>query len=282
MKKIAIVVLVVAAVAGYLFFNKLNPMVKEAVETVGGKVLQVPVTLDGCNLSIFSGEGSLKGLTIGNPKGYTAPHAFALGRIAVALDVKSVTSDTIHIRSIEIQSPEIVYEGNNLKQLAANASSFAGSGGGDSAAAKDEGGAGKKLIIDRLLLDGATVKVVLPRALAGKVLAGQDLSVTIPSIELHDIGKDRKATAAEVLKLILAKVNASVIPAAQKGLAGLGADVQARARELENQARAAARDAESQARAAAKGIESQAKGNAKDIESQAKGAIDSVKGLLGQ
>ena len=50
--------------------------------------------------------------------------ATKLGSIAIAMDPASVTTDTVHIKSIVINSPDIVYEGltgkSNLEQLQAN------------------------------------------------------------------------------------------------------------------------------------------------------------------
>jgi len=234
MKKILIGLVVAAAVAAFLLLNNVNSLVKKGVESVGPKILQAPVTLKDCDISLFSGSGSLGGLTIGNPEGFSSEYAFALDKIAIALDVTSVTSDTVRIKSIEIVAPKIIYDGDNLKTLADNAASFSSSGEDEAASdgETDAGGAGKKVVIDYLKLAGATVKVVLPKALAGR-----ELSVTIPTIELRDIGKDKKATVADVLNLVLARVNSSVIPAAQKGISRLGADLEGSAREAEEKAK---------------------------------------------
>lgn len=68
------------------------------------------------------------------------------------MDTATVTSDTVRIKRIIIDSPDIIYEGrtgaSNLEQLQANALEFAAAVGGQR---EDESsGAGKKVVIDQL------------------------------------------------------------------------------------------------------------------------------------
>ena len=124
MKKLFIIggVVVAVVVVGVLVMvGKINPIVKGGVEKAGPVILKAPVTLDAVNISFFSGSGELKGFTVGNPEGYKTAHAFSMDRLKIDLDVKSVTSDKVHIKNIVIDSPNIIFEGSfgksNLSQL---------------------------------------------------------------------------------------------------------------------------------------------------------------------
>ena len=135
MKKALIIgggLVIAIIIAVLLLLGNINKIIKKGVETTGPMVLKAPVTLKGVKISFFSGFGELRGLTVGNPKGYETDYAFRMDRLKIKLNVKSVTSDRIHIKKIIVESPDIVYEGgigkNNIKQLMDNAKAFTGNG----------------------------------------------------------------------------------------------------------------------------------------------------------
>lgn len=197
------VVLIVLLVIGVL---NLDRGIKVAVETIGPRLTQSEVTLADVELSLKTGEGSLQGLVVGNPAGFSAANAFSLGEIFLSIEPGSVTTDTIVINSIRIVAPEITYEsgksGTNLSQLQKNVSEAAG--GSDSTATADESGEGaaKKLIIRDLKITGAKTSYVNP------LLDGKPIELTLPDIQLTGIGeKSNGATAAEVIRQIMVAIN---------------------------------------------------------------------------
>jgi len=225
MKKIiiAVGVLVIIIIAAVFFLvGNLDTIIKKGVETAGPKILKAPVTLDDVEISVSSGTGELKGLTIGNPSGYKTDYAFKLGGIAIDLDVKSVTTDKVHIRSIIIKGPQINFEGalgkkNNLSQLQANAAGFSGTDKGED---KDSGpsgdrdsGAGKKVQIDLIRIEDGKINAVMDL-----IKEEKSIEVALPAVELHDIGKNKDATMADAMKLILSSLNKAAMPAVQKAV----------------------------------------------------------------
>ena len=216
MKNIIIIfaVIIVIVIAGVIFLiGNVDSIIKKGVETAGPKILKAPVTLTDVNVSIFKGTGTITGLVVGNPEGFKTDYAFKLGETSLDLDIKSVISDKIHIRSLIIDSPEIMYEGalgknNNLSKLQSNIESMtSGSdkkesgteGGGD-----DSGGKSKNIQIDYLKISGAKVSASLD------VLKGDALNITLPVIELRDIGKNSNATVSDAVKQILGALNGSI------------------------------------------------------------------------
>jgi len=208
---------VVVVIGVLVMLGKINPIVKSGVEKGGPVILKAPVTLDAVDISFFSGSGELKGFTVGNPEGYKTDYAFSIDRLKIDLDVKSVTSDKIHIKNINIDSPSIVFEGgfgkSNLSQLQSNAMEFADSGGDSTQ--KKKSGSSKKLLIDHVSINNGSISVSM------KLLQGQKLTVPLPKLELKDIGKDKDATISDALGEILAAVNNAVIPAVQSGVGSL-------------------------------------------------------------
>ena len=221
MKKIILAGIIVIIIIAVFLLNNINPIVKKGVETGGSKVLSAPVTLTSSDISVFSGSGALSGLTIGNPTGFHTEYAFQLKQVKVGLDVKSVTSDTIHIKNVLIDAPSIIFEGgfgkSNLSQLLANAKTFSG-GGSKKTGAKNEAASDskqKKIIIDHLKIANGSISVSM------NILKGQKLTVPLPPIELSGIGKEGDTNTAEAMEQVLAAITKAVIPAVQNGLGTL-------------------------------------------------------------
>lgn len=214
---VAVIVVVIVLVLG-----NLNSIIKKGVETAGPKILQAPVTLNKADISILSGSGELTGLTIGNPKGFKTDYAFQLGQVKIDVDTGSIASEKIHVKSIAIDAPQIIFEGafgkNNLSQLQANAEAFTGADG-QKAATEDkktqDSSGGKKVQIDHLTIKNGSVSVSMD------LLMGKKLTVQLPPIELKDIGKDKDASMSDALKKVLGAINKAVIPAIQSNIGNL-------------------------------------------------------------
>ncbi|NJM56099.1 MAG: hypothetical protein HC841_09600, partial [Verrucomicrobiae bacterium] len=176
-----------------------DSIIKKGVEAVGPKATQVDVRLEGVNLSLLGGHGTLNGLFVGNPAGYKSESAMKVGTAHLALDAGSLMSDKVVIRSLRIESPEITFEGglkeNNLTQIQKNVQAFAGmteaAPAGEPAA---EPGATKKLQVDEFVLSGAKVNVVLtsPVSFTTSVkIADIRLETSAPTRGHHRRGADQ-------------------------------------------------------------------------------------------
>ncbi len=214
-------IIVVAIVVAFTFLlGNINSIVKKGVESAGPVILQAPVTLNKVDISVSSGTGQLSGLTVGNPKGFKTDFAFQLGDIKLDIDTKSLASDTIHIKSIIIDSPKIIYEGligdSNISKLQSNASAFTGQGGSSKDKGSSKGSSGKKVVIDYLKIAKGSIGVSM------SILQGKDLSLPLPTLELRDIGKKKSSTFSDVLNEILAAINEAAIPAIKSGIPNLG------------------------------------------------------------
>ena len=197
-------VVVIVVVVGVL---NLDRGIKAAVETLGPRYTQADVSLNEVDLSLKTGKGSLRGLTVGNPAGFKTAQAFSLGEITVQVDTSTVTSDVIVIEQIRILAPQITYEsgknGSNLDQLQKNVTAAAG-GAGETTGTEQGDSAEKavKLIIRDLQINDG--KLSYSNALLGDTT----VDVALPAIQLTNIGeKSGGATSAEVVKQVLAAIN---------------------------------------------------------------------------
>src|SRR5215813_13212167 len=169
---IAVVVLILLIVLGVHFF--LDGAIKRGVETIGPKLTKTDVKLDSVSLSLLSGSGKLKGLVVGNPEGFKTPSAIQVGNASLALQPRSILSDKVVIKSINIQAPEITFEtdlkANNLSKIVANLQAATGGGETPKSGATPqpkEAKAGKKLQVDDFLITGGKIHVSVT-ALAGQ------------------------------------------------------------------------------------------------------------------
>ncbi len=129
----------------------------------------------------------------------------------VNLDVGSVTGDTVLIREIAIDKPQVTYEiggdGSNIDALRRNIDSYlekkglkGGKSDGDAKKDKD----GKKLIIENLYIRGGTVSV------SATILKGRKVTSPLPDIHLKDIGKkEGGASPGEVVDKVMKQVSDS-------------------------------------------------------------------------
>jgi len=206
---IVIIALIIVVALGVHFF--LDSAVKRGVETVGPKLTKTDVKLDGVNISLISGSGNLKGLVIGNPEGYKTPHAINVRNASLALKPGTVFSDKLVITSINVESPEIAFEGSikgfgikdNLQQILDNVTgSTSGSKGTNvsvsGATPKEEKKANKKLEVDDFQITGAKLDASLE---------GKSLALTLPTIHLSNLGTGPDGiTVAELTKKVIAAI----------------------------------------------------------------------------
>ena len=74
-----VVLLVIVAAAIYFLFSNLDSIVKAMIEKYGTEAAQSDVRVDSVKISLTTGEASLGGLSVANPKGFSSAKALYLG-----------------------------------------------------------------------------------------------------------------------------------------------------------------------------------------------------------
>ena len=218
MKRWALGLAIVAALAGgglYWLYTSLDFVVKSAIEHFGPEIVGAPVSVREVRISATDGRGTLRGIEIGNPPGYSAPHALRAATLAVSLEPASLAKDVVVIHDIFVDAPEISYElkggSNNLEAIRRHIEAHVKRSGG---AAEGKAGArpapGRRYVIGRITLRGARVTMTNP------LLKGGGLTFQLADIDLRDIGaRSGGVTAAEagamVTSAILARIGQSVL-----------------------------------------------------------------------
>jgi len=270
LKKILIAVVVLVAIAAgaiYLLYSNLGPILKAAIEKYGSAATQSQVKVDSVTLSASSGQGTITGLVVDNPKGFSTPHAMELGSITLAINTSTLTRNPVEVSAVTIVAPHVTYEqgdgGGNLQKLQQNVTQYAGGSAsakspsgqapkpgsspaqpgtgststpptGPSAAtgAPSQAQAERKLIIDKLDVTEGQVTV------AATLLKGRTLTTSLPAIHLTDIGKkEGGATPAEVAQLVISAITEQAAKAATSQLQQvLGGAAGQKLQQLQNKA----------------------------------------------
>lgn len=184
-----VLVLLLAAGGAWWLFASLDGLVKQAIERWGPEITGVAVKVEGVKIEVAEGRGAIRGLVLGNPKGFQAPHALRLAEMRLTLDPASVTKDVVVIRELVLAAPELTYErgqgSDNMTVIQKNVDAWVAKHAG----AKKSEGPAKKFVIENL------------RVRDGKAQLGTTLSVPMPDLHLRDVGKKSGgATAGEVVK----------------------------------------------------------------------------------
>lgn len=213
----SLVVLLIATffILGWLF----NKAVKHGVETAGPLITKVDVALAEADLSLFSGNGDLRGLRLGNPEGYTTPSAMEVGSASLSVQPASLLTDKIVVRHIRLESPVITFEGgmkgNNLNDIMENVREQVSK---ISKKPDDEESKAlsRKLQVDEFVMTGGKVKVSIPD------LGGETKTLNMPEIRLADLGSGPEGiTAAELIDRLLHEIYRATLRAVAESGGGL-------------------------------------------------------------
>lgn len=194
-----ILVLFVAAAGGaWWLLMSIDGLVKQAIEHWGPEITGVAVKVDSVRIQATEGRGTIRGLYVGNPKGFDAKHALTLGEMRVVIDPASITKDVVVIRELLLVAPDVVYErgqgSDNLTVIQKHVDAWVAQNAGP----KKEGPA-RKFVIESVVIKD------------GKAHFGAAISLPIPDLHLRDVGRNTNgATAGEVVKQVWGAIQHSI------------------------------------------------------------------------
>ena len=205
---IGLLVIIFVGVIVVGFF--LGDVVKVGMETIGPKVTQTTLTVNSVHVGILTGSAGVNDLVLGNPEGYKSPNAISVGKTAISVAPFSVLSGKIVIKSVEVRSPEITFEGNpfganNLKKIMDNVNAFTG-GATTTPTTNAPAPAGapkpaKKLEVDDFLITGAKVHF-------------NGATLPLPDIHFSDLGTGPDGiTASDLIKKVLGEITTATVKA---------------------------------------------------------------------
>jgi len=192
------ILLLLGAAGVYLAFNYIDVIVKVALEHYGPKVTGVSVKVGEVRISPKDGRGSIRGLELGSPAGFSAPRTARFGEVRVALDPATITAPVIVIHELVLEAPQITYERNdkatNLDAIQRRIDAYVKQAQGDAAS---DGAVSRttrrRFIVEHFAIRGARVTMTNP------ALRGQGVGFDLPEVQLRDVGRrEGGLTASEV------------------------------------------------------------------------------------
>jgi hypothetical protein len=209
---LAVVAILVVAV---LYADRLT---KVGVETAGTQALGVETQLQSANLSLLGGSLRLEGLKVANPTGYETPTLVTVGECYTGVNVKSLLTDTIEVKTIRVENLVVTVEQKGLtsnletvlKQIQ-KTSEEAPPGPGQKQPEGAPQGGGTKVVVDRIEIVNASARLkLLP-------LPGQAdvVEVKLAPIVLENVSPERNKAElmATVFREVLLAVANGVVQA---------------------------------------------------------------------
>jgi len=184
-------VLAVIAVSIALVMN-VGGLAKMGVERISSKTLGASVSIASLDISLQNKQITVSGLKVGNPQGYSQPHALTIDSIVIAAE--DMKQDLLVFNEIKASGAtlnlEVTDKSSNFMDLRANAKNNIP----PPDAAKEQA----KVIVRSVVLEKATLN-------PGIILAGTaPQPVTLPDIRIRGIGEQTNGVlAAEAIAQVV-------------------------------------------------------------------------------
>lgn len=203
------VVLVLAAVGiAWFLFTRLDSLVAQLIETHGSQATGTAVRVGSVSIDVAGGRGTIRGLRVANPKGYSRGDAFQLGEITLGIDLGSVRSSPIVIDELTVSAPKASYEvdargRSNFDAIKANLDRGSS---GTAAEASEDDAPPPRIAIKRFVFQEGTVSADFSAVDPKR----EKLEAALPSVRLQNVGGTRGGTPGELGKTIAGAFTRSV------------------------------------------------------------------------
>ena len=196
----------------FINFSSLESIVKQLVHEYGSKFLGTDVSLGSIDFKPTSGYAAVKGVKISNPKEYKSKNLFYLKELGIQIDISTLTNDTVVIDSVKITNPEITYEmlsltKNNVSDILDNIKRNTSSSSTAKTTKEEKTSSNKNKPTKKVIIKTLSVTEGKVSAMAGVGDFKKEISLSLPKIEMHNIGEDKKgASIADTISTVITKI----------------------------------------------------------------------------
>ena len=216
MKKLIIFTVLILAIGGgafmFLSSDKLNELIAEQIEIQGKTFTEQLVTVEKVDMQLFNGAGTINGLILNNPSGFTTTPLFALNEITLDINIESLAGvrdgKPIVIDAIVIDKPEALVEfnesgGSNIQVIldAINKNIPKSSADSETSASQTDT---PKVRVKKFVLAGVALRVDLTK------LGNTTHKKTLPDINLSNIGGTDGLPANELGGVMIKKALSAI------------------------------------------------------------------------
>jgi hypothetical protein len=214
LKKIIFTLIIISLISLSAYFylkSNVDEIVREFIVQEVSEVTDTKVKLDAVKLDLKQGAGSLFNFEQPNPPGFQTKYAFHFDQAELDLDLKSIFDEVIIIEKVLINGAEVVYEYSdgktnfielkniinaNMNNKTVAASTSKTDQPQQKETKKTHAKQSKKIIIKSFEMINTKVEGAVPFA------SSQTLSVTLPNIQLNNIGSKEGGVEADQLMAI--------------------------------------------------------------------------------
>jgi hypothetical protein len=214
LKKIIFTLIIISLISLSAYFylkSNVDEIVREFIVQEVSEVTDTKVKLDAVKLDLKQGAGSLFNFEQPNPPGFQTKYAFHFDQAELDLDLKSIFDEVIIIEKVLINGAEVVYEYSdgktnfielkniinaNMNNKTVAASTSKTDQPQQKETKKTHAKQSKKIIIKSFEMINTNVEGAVPFA------SSQTLSVTLPNIQLNNIGSKEGGVEADQLMAI--------------------------------------------------------------------------------
>lgn len=206
-----VAIIVIVAIAIVYLLRNLDSLVADAIETYGSRATGTRVAVGSVEIHLRDGRGTIRGLRVANPEGFSEPNAFAWDEVTVDIDPASVTSPPYVVDEVRIVAPEVDFELNergqaNLRELQKRLQRGGEEAGAPSEPAeKGESGEAPRLRIRSFTFERGRVDV------HSEAVGGKEASAELPPLRLTDVGGESGATPTEIGREVLEAYTAQIL-----------------------------------------------------------------------
>ena len=183
-----VALIAIGAIGALVLSFTIDGIVKSNIESTTGEMLDTSVEVNSVSISILDGKGTIDGITIHNPEGFSDNPALKLQQISISVALSSLLSDTVIVKDIRIEKPEVYFE---QKTSGSNLDALTDKLGGSSSES------GVSIVIDHLLVQDGHV------TLTADIGEKKTVEGSFSSIELNGIGRSGNNTMEQAMQQIL-------------------------------------------------------------------------------
>lgn len=208
MKKVLFGTTIVLLLFFALIVITIDSIAQRSLQALATDSLHTQVTIGSARLSLLDGISDISDITIANPEGYPQQKPLLhVDNIFFKVDLRSLFSPIIHVESIVINDPSILYiangpKGSNFTALGVGKKSTQPEAAQTTQTATATAKPAKTVVIDRLVVHNASV--------TGNI-ALLHTTLTIPNITINHLGSKEGVTPAQAVSIGLQTILGAVI-----------------------------------------------------------------------
>jgi hypothetical protein len=203
---VVLAVLAVLGIAGGALYllTSLDAIVARKIEHHGSRLVGTQVDVDGVEIDLATATGTIRGLRVANPEGFSRDAAIEFEEITLEIDASSLRSSPLRLPRVEVGRTDVRFEvdalgESNIGVLRRNVQ--------NAPTAPAEEGEALRLRIDRLVFDGG--EIVTHVASTDRA----DRNVALPALSLAHLGGRDGGTPAEIGQQVLLDLTRRVVVA---------------------------------------------------------------------